>query len=77
MVCALLLTAIAASAPHRPQALPIQARSARSARSAHSAHSAHSARPARPVIAAESDAPRLPSGYRSVRISLRWQAPER
>lgn len=61
MVCALLLTAIAAIAPHRPQTLPIQARPARQAR---------------PAIAAASDTPRLPSGYRSVRISLRWQAPE-
>lgn len=58
MVCALFFAAIAAIAPHRPQALPIQAR------------------PARPAIAAASDSPRLPSGYRSVRISLRWQAPE-
>ena len=58
MVCALFFAAIAAIAPHRPQAPPIQARPAR-------------------AIAAASDAPRLPSGYRSVRISLRWQAPER
>ncbi len=35
------------------------------------------ARPARAVIASVSDPLRLPSGYRSVRISLRWQAPER
>jgi hypothetical protein len=59
MVCALIFAAIAAIAPHRPQALPIHAR------------------PARPVIASASDSPRLPSGYRSVRINLRWQAPER
>jgi hypothetical protein len=59
MVCAMILAAIVANAPHRPQTLPIRAR------------------PARAAIAAASDAPRLPSGYRSVRISLRWQAPER
>lgn len=59
MVCALFFAAIAAIAPHRPRALPIQAR------------------PARATIAAAGDSPRLPSGYRSVRISLRWQAPER
>lgn len=35
------------------------------------------ARPARAAIASADDSPRLPSGYRSVRISLRWQAPER
>lgn len=35
------------------------------------------ARPARAAIATDGDPPRLPSGYRSVRISLRWQAPER
>jgi hypothetical protein len=56
MVCALIFAAIAASAPHRPPARPIQAR---------------------PAIASAGDSPRLPSGYRSVRISLRWQAPER
>jgi hypothetical protein len=59
MVCAMILSAIAAIATHRLQTLPIRAR------------------PARAAIAAASDAPRLPSGYRSVRISLRWQAPER
>jgi hypothetical protein len=59
MVCALIFAAIAAIAPHRPQALPILAR------------------PARAAIDAAGDSPRLPSGYRSVRISLRWQAPER
>ena len=56
MACALIFAAIAAIAPHRPQALPIQAR---------------------PAIVSASDSPRLPSGYRSVRIHLRWQAPER
>ena len=61
MVCALFFAAIAAIAPHRPQALPIQARPARASIAA----------------AAAADSPRLPSGYRSVRISLRWQAPER
>jgi hypothetical protein len=64
MVCALFFAAIAAIAPHRPQALPIQARPARAAIATAS-------------IAAAGDSPRLPSGYRSVRISLRWQAPER
>jgi hypothetical protein len=59
MVCALFFAAVAATAPHRPQALRIQAR------------------PARAAIAPAGDAPRLPSGYRSMRISLRWQAPER
>lgn len=59
MVCALIFAAIAAIAPHRPQALPIQAR------------------PARAAIDAAGASPRLPSGCRSVRISLRWQAPER
>ncbi|HEX3761941.1 MAG TPA: hypothetical protein VHW23_24745 [Kofleriaceae bacterium] len=59
MVCALLLAAIAAIAPHRPLTVPIHAR------------------PARAAIATGDDPPRLPSGYRSVRISLRWQAPER
>jgi hypothetical protein len=29
------------------------------------------------AIASADDPPRLPSGCRSVRISLRWQAPER
>jgi hypothetical protein len=57
MVCALIFAAIAAIAPHRSSALPIQARPA--------------------IAAAAGDSPRLPSGYRSVRISLRWQAPER
>jgi hypothetical protein len=59
MVCALIFAAIAAIAPHRPLARPIQVR------------------PPRAAIAAAGDSPRLPSGYRSVRISLRWQAPER
>ena len=59
MVCALFFAAIAAIAPHRPSALPIQAR------------------PARTAIASVGDAVRLPSGYRSMRLSLRWQAPER
>jgi hypothetical protein len=35
------------------------------------------ARPARAATASAGDPPRLPSGYRAVRISLRWQAPER
>lgn len=61
MVCALILAAIAAIAPHRPRTLPIHARPLRQAH---------------PAIATAGDAPRLPSGYRSVRISLRWQAPE-
>jgi len=38
---------------------------------------AFQARPARAAIASVSDAQRLPSGYRSMRLSLRWQAPER
>ena len=56
MACVLIFAAIAAIAPHRPSALPIQAR---------------------PAIASVGDALRLPSGYRSMRLSLRWQAPER
>jgi hypothetical protein len=59
MACVLIFAAIAAIAPHRPLALPIQARTARTA------------------IASVSDAVRLPSGYRSTRLSLRWQAPDR
>jgi hypothetical protein len=35
------------------------------------------ARPASAAIVSAGDTPRLPSGYRAVRISLRWQAPER
>ncbi len=59
MACVLIFAAIAAIAPHQPQALPIQAR------------------PARAVITSAGAPLRLPSGYRSARISLRWQAPER
>lgn len=68
MVCALFFAAIAAIAPHRPQALPIQARPARASIATAAAGAA---------AAGAADSPRLPSGYRSVRISLRWQAPER
>jgi len=35
------------------------------------------ARPTRAAIATAGEPPRLPSGYRAVRIRMRWQAPER